>query len=66
MPRGYFQAGAVVAVCSDESDYCVQFVREWCKGMGYTGEDVRIVKRNGQVLAEAKRALMPDDGGLIE
>jgi len=66
MPNQWFKEGAIVCVCSDESDYCVNFVRSWCKGCGYTSDDVRIVKRNGQVLAEAKRALVPDDGGLIE
>ena len=66
MTNGWFNEGAIVCVCSDESAHCVDFVRAWCKGCGYTGDDVRIVKRNGQVLAEAKRQLVPDDGGLIE
>ena len=58
MPNTWFQPGAIVCVCSDESETCVTFVRSWCKGMGYTGEDVKIVKRNGQIIAEAKRQLM--------
>lgn len=66
MASGWFKEGAIVCVCSDESETCIKFVREWCKAQGYTGEDVRIVKRNGQVLAEAKRHIMPKDGGLIE
>lgn len=67
MPRGWFKEGAIVCVCSDTSDYCVDYVRAWCKGSGYTGDDVRIVKRNGQTLAEAKRDLGPKfDGDVIE
>lgn len=63
MPNGWFKPGAIVCVCSDESEECVAFVREWCKANGYTGDDVRIAKRNGQILAEAKRQLM---GSVLE
>jgi len=66
MPRGFFKTGAIVSVCSDDSETCVTMVREWCKGMGYTSDDVRIVKRNGQIIAEAKRDLMHEDRDVLE
>lgn len=66
MANGWFKEGAIVCVCSDETQHCIDFVRAWCKGCGYTGDDVRIVKRNGQTLAEAKRVLHGDDGDVIE
>lgn len=56
-PNPWFREGAIVCVCSDESAECVEFVRTWCKSQGYGKDDVKIVKRNGQILAEAKRAL---------
>ena len=48
------KAGTVISVCSDDSATCVEMVRAWCKGYGYTTEEVRIVKRNGQIIAELK------------
>jgi len=60
------RSGMVVCACSDESETCITLVREWCKGCGYMGDDVRIVKRNGQIIAEAKRDLGMDFGDVIE
>ena len=44
----------IVFACSDTTDECVLMVREWCKDNGYTADTVRIVKRDGQVIAELK------------
>lgn len=49
------KTGTIVCACSDVTDDCVALVREWCKSNGYTGDDVKVVKREGQVLAELKR-----------
>lgn len=48
------KSGTIVFACSDTTDECVEMVRAWCKGAGYTAETVRIVKRDGQVIAELK------------
>jgi len=49
------KSGTIIAACSDETAACIELVRTWCKGYGYTADDVRIVKRDGKVIAELKR-----------
>lgn len=46
--------GTIVYACSDTSDECIAMVRTWCKDNGYTAETVRVIKRDGQILAELK------------
>ena len=46
--------GTIISACSDDSAECVEIVRKWCKDNGHTSETVRIVKRDGQVIAELK------------
>lgn len=59
------RAGTIICACSDESATCIEMVRHWCNGFGYTPDDVKIVKREGQIVAEARRDL-GDDGVVIE
>jgi hypothetical protein len=46
--------GQLVAVCSDTTDDCVKMIRDWCVEKGYTKDTVRILKRDGQTIAELK------------
>jgi len=46
--------GTIISACSDDTLECVEIVRAWCRDHGYTSETVKIVKRDGQVLAELK------------
>jgi hypothetical protein len=46
--------GQTVAVCSDTTDDCVKMIRDWCRDNGYTKDTVRILKRDGQTIAELK------------
>ena len=51
------KANTVMCCCTNTTDECVAFVRDWCKGRGYTPDDVKIVKRDGMIMAESKRDL---------
>jgi len=53
-------SGTVVCACSDTTDECIALVRGWCKSNGYTGDDVKVVKREGQTIAELKRDMWGD------
>jgi len=53
-PIQLLPTGTIICACSDTSDECVTLVREWLKTNEYTPEEVRVVKRDGQVLAELK------------
>lgn len=44
-----------VLFATDESDAGVSDARQWCRDCGLTGDDVRLVKRDGQCLVIAKR-----------
>jgi TusA-related sulfurtransferase len=46
--------GQIVSVCSDTTDDCVKMIRDWCRDNGYTKDTVRILKRDGQTIAELK------------
>jgi hypothetical protein len=54
------KSGTIVCACTDTTDECIALVREWCKSNGYTGDDVKVVKRDGQTLAELKRDMWGD------
>ena len=48
------KSGTIVCACADTTDECIAMVRTWCKDNGYTAENVKVIKRDGQVLAELK------------
>ena len=49
------QPNTVLFACSDDTETCITMAREWVKQKQLTGDDVRMVKRDGMILVIAKR-----------
>lgn len=48
-----------VLFATDDSEAGISDARQWCKDNSMTGEDVRLVRREGQCLVIAKREVSP-------
>lgn len=52
------QAGTVI-FATDASAEGIEAAKAWARAQGFTADDVRIVKRDGQCLVIATRAVKP-------
>ena len=54
-----------IMFCTEASDEGVADARAWVRRQGFTADDVRLAKRDGQVLVISRRPLSPKPEGKL-